>query len=305
MRKLFIWAVVLIVALAALWGYRAWTSPYQLPKITAAMPWSAYEMDFSAEKASYAQMRELLQTRLSPPVLPVRDTAAADQAYAYANTQPSDETLYLQAAVRFNPRNLAYGTALRMHMMAAGKGEELMQFLHEMDQSVPQIKLQEALTYVDMLQEPTLGTASLGQLSFKSIEALNQILAKNPFDWKAHYARGINNLYWPLGLKRIDKSIQDLAFCVTVAEQFDNQPSVLWPMAYLALGDALVKKGDVQAGVSIWKEGLKKSPLDPDLRDRVKGGSEQALQKVAETRGMEQFQRPAPGMTDFNQIWSK
>jgi hypothetical protein len=298
-------AVVLIAALAGIWAYLRWTSPYELPQIRSDIPLSAYRLDFSAERATYEKARAAAAKPITPPLLPVRDAAAADQAFAYAAAHPGKGIAYLQAAVAFNPSNLAYSTGLRLSMTGAGKSKELLAFLGGLDQSIPQIKLQVALAYVDMLQNPSYGTASLGQISFKSIEELNRILEANPYDWAAHYARGINNLYWPVGLKRIDKSIQDLAYCVAVAEHFDNLPPVLLPMSYVALGDALVKKGDVQAGYRAWKDGLGKSPGNPELTARVAGGVEQATQKVADARGMEQFQRPAPGMTDFSKLWSK
>ncbi|WP_163854432.1 hypothetical protein [Paenibacillus elgii] len=311
-KSIVLTAALMIVILAALWAYMTWTSPYKLPPVSSDVPWTSYQLDFSKEEKSFRNAKALGE-KPEPPVLPLTSEEAADRAYAYAlslskagDGKRDERIRYLQEAVKLVPRNLAYSTPLRREMAAAGQGEAFVQFMDGLKEAdLPQVRLQKAMSLVDRLQEPTIGTASLGQLSYLSIEVLDKVLEDNPYDWMAHYARGVNNLYWPVGLQRIDKSIQDLAFCVAVAHSFADRSPVLWPKAYTALGDALVKKGDVKEGMQVWKDGLKRFPEHEELKQRVQAGNGQAEQIVAKERGMEQFQRPAPDMTDFSVIWNK
>ncbi|WP_128895412.1 tetratricopeptide repeat protein [Longirhabdus pacifica] len=295
-----IWISVVAIVAVGIWGYWQWTKPYPLPEITDDVTWSDFNLDFQKERDSFQMLEQTTQKDIEPPTLPIKDDIRADAAYAYGVL--SGDTTYLLHAVQHNPSHIGYSTALRMQMNAAGEGEQLLEHLQQLDTSLPAVKLQIALVYVDYLQDPSLGTASLGQISFQSIETLNETLEQNPYDWMAHYARGINNLYWPVGLQRIDQSIQDLEFCVAIARAYEHKPTVLWPMAYTTLGDALVKKGEIEQGIQVWEEGLESYPQYEELQQRVKQ-QDQALELVAATRGMEQFQRPSQDLTDISVIW--
>ncbi len=302
MKKMIFAILLLLLVVLGIAGFRYWTKPYSLPEITDEVKWPDFRLDFTDERSSYLRLLAHSDVRAAPPSLPLKNDRDADEAYIYA--LQSNDLSFLQAAVAFNPSHLGYGTALRLEMVKAGRDQELMSFLESMDQTVPEIELQLALAYVDLLQNPALGTASMGKISFHSIEQVSRILERYPYDFMAHYARGINNLYWPVGLKRTDRAIQDLAFCVAVARKFkDHGETVLWPLAYTALGDALVKNGQVDEGYRVWKDGQKAYPDFAELRDRVQAGAGGAVDMVASARGMGQFQRPVPGVTDISIIW--
>lgn len=254
--------------------YTYWNRPYKLPPVSDGMQLAQYNLAFEKEKA-----------------------AAGGQAQGSA-----DE---LQKKVIAEPDNLAYGNALRITMGQEGRIDAFVAFMKTLEQPPARAKLQLALAYVDQMQNESLGTASLGQISVHSIELMNEVLEKDPYDWLAHYARGINNLYWPVGLQRIDKSIQDLSFCLAVTKKFEgDHPFYMWPLAYTALGDAWVKKGEVGDGMKIWKEGYAAHPDDPALKERAEASKEKAVDIVVRERGMDQFQRPDPGISDLSPIWN-
>ncbi|MFC5407294.1 tetratricopeptide repeat protein [Cohnella soli] len=275
MTKKLLIAVSLLLVAVAVGFYFWWTKPYKLPEITPGITIEQYGLDFSEEMRTY------------PAVSTISDSIAD-----------------LQQAVAKAPDNLAYSNALRTAMARADQAEAFIAFANEMGSETQRLKLQKALAYIDQLQNPDLGTASLGQISSRSISILNEIISENPYDWLAHYARGLNNLYWPSGLQRTDKAIQDLAYCLAVAKQLMPQmDSPLWPMIYTAYGDALVKAGKSQEGIAVWKEGAKRFPEDKPLADRKSLNSEEARERVKETRGIDTFQRPDPSISDLSVLW--
>ncbi|GIQ71462.1 hypothetical protein XYCOK13_42860 [Xylanibacillus composti] len=296
---------VCLLVLLAWWAYEQWRAPYPLPELDNGTDWSAFRLAFDDERASYAILQAAEGQQPEPPELPLADETSADAAYVYGVL--TGDAAYLQAAVAFHPGHLGYSTAMRQAMIANDQHEELIAFLQSLLRDSkdfePEIRLQLALAYVDQLQDPSLGTASLGQLSYQSIEEANVILEQHPHDWMGHFLRGINNLYWPVGLQRIEKSIQDLSYCVAVAKRHADQELVMWPMAYAALGDALVKGGSVEEGFAVWKEGAAAYPEYEPLQERVLAGISQAEELVGDIRGMEQFQRPTPELTDISVIW--
>ncbi|MFD2673309.1 hypothetical protein [Marinicrinis sediminis] len=302
MKKMLLVLLLFYALVLSMWGYQQWTKPYALPKLNEDVKWADYRLDFREEAILHQAVQSGEITPLAP-VSSIEHTEMADQAYMYA-LEKGDIAL-LKQLVTFSPAQLAYSTSLRIQMTEAGRTEELMDFWAQLPQDeYPDIRLQKALTYIDMLQDPSIGTAKLGQYSYQSIAELERILDAYPYDWMAHYARGINNLYWPVGLKRIDKAIQDLSFCVSVARSYADRQTQLWPMAYTALGDALVKKGEVSQGIKVWSEGYDRYPDFAELEERMRAGEEGAVKLVASMRGMEQFQRPQPDLTHIQQIWT-
>jgi len=207
--------------------------------------------------------------------------------------------------VRAEPANLVYGNLLRQAMVQRGEAAELVAFFEELKGADPAVRLQRALAYVDGLQNPDLGSALLGQMSLKSIAELDKILEENPYHWLARLSRGLNNLYWPVGLRRTDKAVADLGVAVAIAEALHdfNEPYVA--MAYAAYGDALVKAEQVAEGVRVWRRGLERFPDSTELQQRVEAGEQGAAALVERERGIDTFTRPKPGLTDLRVIWDR
>ncbi|CAG9623396.1 tetratricopeptide repeat protein [Sutcliffiella rhizosphaerae] len=199
--------------------------------------------------------------------------------------------------------NFAYLNELRIRFQEPELIDQFINSIESLKLSSEAIHMQLAMAYIDKLQDPALGTARLGQVSVKSINELNKVIQINENNWLAYYARGLNNLYWPIGLRRIDQAINDLAFCVALAKVHPHIENEMWPYSFVALGDALIKKGDLDDGFAIWKEGLELYPNDKQLQKRVLSGKDLAFEIVKETRGIDSFQRPENNLTDLSTLW--
>jgi hypothetical protein len=90
-----------------------------------------------------------------------------------------------------------------------------------------------------------------------------------------------------------------------VAKLLENEHNIaLWPLAYQAYGDALVKNGDVRQGMAVWREGFAKYPLAVGLQERSASNEKEALEIVKRDRGIEFFQRPDAGISDISIVWT-
>lgn len=254
-----------------------WAKPYTLPAIHSDTTVEQYGLVFDRERES---------------------------AQVIASISPDDKLNQLKQLIAKAPDDLAYLNELRLIMGSQQREKDFIAFLHSLNSSSRNVKLQTALAYVDLLQDPDMGTASLGKLSTQSITILNEIIEEDAYDVLAHYARGLNNLYWPLGLRRTDKAIQDLAYCVAVAQQLEDHPSPMWPLFYEAYGDALVKNGESQRGMAVWKDGVKKYPHSEELQRRAKAKTaEEAFDIVRQIRGIDVFERPERSISDISILW--
>ncbi|MBG9794377.1 hypothetical protein ABD76_18440 [Paenibacillus dendritiformis] len=260
-----------VIAAISIISYVNWTKPYDLPKLDPELTINDFNLDFSLERET-------------------------------GSLQPGLTNNDLLAMVKQSPENLVYSTELRLRMNRESQTEKFIDLMNEIEPT-SDIVLQQALAYVDMLQDPDLGTAALGQKSVHSISLLEDILQENPYDIPAHYARGLNNLYWPQGLKRADKAVQDFAFCIAVEQMNHELKFAFWPDIYAAFGDALVKAGDVSAGIAVWKEGYEKYPNDAALSQRAGADENTAYDIVKQERGIDGFKRPDPAISDISKLW--
>ncbi|WP_127531380.1 hypothetical protein [Paenibacillus kobensis] len=267
-----------IAGIAAVAFYQWWTAPYNLPEVAEGI--TAEEYGFILEPENQAQQKI---------------NAISEH----------DKIMLLKQAVEKEPNRMAYANALRIQMREQGEIKTYLEYLEQIKPSTPALKLQKALSYVDLLQDPDLGTASLGQLSARSISVLNDLIEDRPYDWFAHYARGLNNLYWPSGLQRTDKAIQDLGYCLAVAKQLEGGMKLsVWPLIYTAYGDALVKEGQIKKGIEVWKDGFQKYKEDEELKRRASVGEVEAVDIVREARGIDDFRRPSPSLSDLSLVWT-
>ncbi|PWW03235.1 hypothetical protein DFQ01_107132 [Paenibacillus cellulosilyticus] len=276
--KTFYFVTVSVIAgVAAVALYYWWTAPYSLPKVEDGITLDQYGLTFEGEQ----------EAQLAIEALPA-----------------SDQIAELKEKMEKAPDNLAYSNALRIQMREAGMTEDYISYVQQLKPATPELQLQQALAYVDLLQDPDLGTASLGQISMRSISLLNEIINERPYDWFAHYARGLNNLYWPSGLQRTDKAIQDLGYCLAVAKQLEGQLDLaIWPLTYIAYGDALVKDGQVKKGIEVWKDGFRKYKTDDALSRRAGLSEQGARDTVRGERGIDEFRRPDPSVSDLSMVW--
>jgi tetratricopeptide (TPR) repeat protein len=312
MRSKFIVLVVIIVTVFMSWFYWDWTKPYDLPEVKEDYTLSQLHLDFSEEiilEEVYIENPEGSELFPTSPSKVNRENVHLVYYHAAAllREDQEDQELaidYLLKAIELEPTNLAYSSLLRIHMAIDSRTELYIEFLDSMRNQTPEIRLQLALAYVDLLQNPDLGTAVLGQTSSASIQKLNEILEENPAYWLAYYARGLNNLYWPSGLLRTEKAIQDLGYCLAIVRKLEDDIFLpLWPLIYEAYGDALVKHGDIDAGMAVWRDGYKKYPDVISLQERFRADKEEAYGIVKRVRGIDIFQRPDPSISDISILW--
>lgn len=273
LKKIILVAFIAIIAGIGFMLYRDWTKPYELPKLEAGLTSEDYNLNFQLEQETDSLKQGMTEKELI-------------------------------SKIRDYPDNLVYTTELRLLMAEQSRTQEYIDLLSTMPQ-IYDIRLQQALAYVDLLQDPDLGTSALGQKSSQSIQILDELLIERPYDVPVHYARGLNNLYWPQGLRRADKAVQDFAFCVSVQQQTGDREFPYWPAIYAALGDALIKQGDVRAGMTAWKEGQALFPQDEALSIRVQANELEAQAIVTRERGISGFQRPDPAISDIRKIWGR
>lgn len=279
-------AAVLILAVAGgvQWWSR-WSAPYSLPQVPQALTWEQAGLDLALElEATQSERYEMVRQLL---------------------VRGDEEGLtYLMEVVRSDPENLVYGNLLRQELLARERYEELTRFWAELPEQGTKVRIQHALALVDGMQDPHIGNANLGRLSMASMAELGVILDENPYHWVARYARGLNNLYWPIGFKRVDKALSDLGFALAIQQSLPDQRPGYLALTYAAYGDALVKTDRVGAGVRVWKEGLKLFPEAEILQRRVKAGVAGARDLVRAERGIEDFARPVRGTTDLSSLWN-
>lgn len=283
-------SIVLIGAGLATW---TWAKPYPLPTLPTDLTAQSTRLTFTRE-------RETVRNQGSSAA---SLTQVAGLVSSKDPAQINEGIALLKQAVAKEPENLVWSNLLRQTLVREARYDELTQFVDSVQGESDAVHIVRALSLVDSLQNPALASASLGQLSLRSIQELDPVLEKDPHNWLARLCRGLNNLYWPIGLRRNEKAIADLSYAVAILEALPDQREPYLAIAYAGYGDALVKGEQIAEGVRVWKRGLERFPDDPDLKERVATGASGATALVERARGIDTFTRPPLGMTDLGRIW--
>lgn len=295
-----VWVAGTALATAALFGtigIRQWEKPYPVPVISAQLTVQDAALTFRLERATVRALRE----NVTPSSLPgFADYQQGLRLLAEGEVDRAVESL--AQAVRAEPRNLVYGNTLRRTLAREGRWGSLVGIWEAFDLGIREIRLHKALAMVDAMANPSLADASIGRLSMRSMSELTTLVEANPYDWLAHYGRGLNNLYWPVSFRRIDKAIADLGYAVAIVEML-NLHEQWMAVAYATCGDALVKSGRAREGLAVWRRGLARFPGSMELQRRVAAGPEHALEVVRSERGTDAIQRPAADVADLAMIW--
>ncbi|NBI29806.1 hypothetical protein [Chengkuizengella marina] len=289
MHKKIVMILVAFVILTISYAVYDFLKPYELPNVDADLSKNDLSLNFENERTSYQKY--------------ANETSESQNLHNEKQYQMVVEKL--KQHIKEDQENLFYLNELRIVMNNNGEIQKYIDYINEMKYTSKEALLQLALAYIDKLQELNLGTGSLGKLSTLSIRELNKIIENDEYHWLAHYARGLNNLYWPLGLKRIDKAIQDLSYCLSIAKKYKNYENPLWQEIYIAYGDALIKGGEVSTGFQVWKDGYNLYPDNIGLKERVESGEEGAYSIVKKERGIDIFQRPDKRLTDISRLWDQ
>jgi len=187
--------------------------------------------------------------------------------------QKKEEALaHLEAAVKRAPQNLKYGNQYRLRCAAYQEYDRSVSFFERLVRETPrpEVRLQLALAYVDHLVAPgPMGVIAQASLSTKSIEELNKILEKDPTSWPALYGRGMNQLHWPKAFRRTAEAVADFKKLLQLQDAHPQTPRPHFALTYIALGDAYVRDGQIEQGVGVWRDGIKRFPENADLQRRL------------------------------------
>lgn len=294
-------SIVLTIILAFLVINKIYLKPYDVPEISK-VPLKELDIDFSEEKSFIESAKNVKDQKNTLTSLDeVKQLPSLVSQLEFLSKE--EQIRYLKKGLQLTPDNHVLLNKLRIVMLKQGLTDEFIDFVKQLETN-NNIKLHLALAYVDLLQDQDLGTAALGQRSTQSIIILNEILEENPNNLLARYARGVNNLYWPAGLQRTEKAIQDLAFCVAIAEKHPDLKFPLFEDFYITYGDALIKEGKDKEGRAVWERGYKQFPSSKELGKRSKADNSQSLKIVEKSRGIDIFQRPDKSITDLDILWT-
>jgi tetratricopeptide (TPR) repeat protein len=123
---------------------------------------------------------------------------------------------------------------------------------------------------------------SKGTLARKALDQLDVLLKYDPSWWPARYSRAMNHLHWPRALRHSDDAAEDARAMLALQE---NQPKRSFHVrAYVILGEALAKDGDVNGAKAAWQDGLRHFPDHPDLRERLALKSDSEIRNFIEQK---------------------
>jgi hypothetical protein len=315
LKRLFAIAIplVLVVIAVGYWAYQQWVKPYELPTLPSTLTLADVGLEVLNERAS---LNRISPDPLRDPALPPEarpDPALAQIQYEAGLVLMGDAdrdaqlkgVAYLQAAVKSVPENLFYGNTLRRAMLRLEMYREALQWWESLTSTAWQARLNQALAYVDVMADPSIGEARVGQLSLTSIGILDKVIEAQPHNWIARYARGLNNLYWPTGMRRYEKALADLSYAVALAQAAGAHHHIV-AMSWVAYGDALVKSGQTSRGLQVWRDahpGYR--AYEPLARRAAAQDSTGAIEIVRQERGMEGFHRPNPDVPDLGPLWEE
>jgi tetratricopeptide (TPR) repeat protein len=212
----------------------------------------------------------------------------------------SEDFHSLFMALKTKPHSMKLGNRLRQYCREKKELERCIDTFKELLKEHPEqnaIRYNAALAYVDKL--PGHSLIKQGRLSSRSIELVSTIIEKNPSDWLAFYIRGMNQLYWPSWFRRTDDAIRDFEQCVEISETLPpDQIRPYHALAYIGLGDALVKAGKIQKAREVWQRGLKIDPSESQLETRLHKTDQQLGDYIAGVRD-----RDIPVDTDLSFLW--
>jgi len=208
----------------------------------------------------------------------------------------------LRAALKIRPESIELGNQLRKYCRDKNEFDQCVSEFEKLLKEFPDqnaIRYNAALAYVDKI--PGHSLLKQGWLSTRSINLVSTIIEKYPSDWLALFIRGMNNLYWPAWFRRTGKAIDDFERCLEISKKLpSDEIRPYHALAYVALGDALVKSGDIQKARLMWQQGLKINPSGLLLGARLNLTDAELVNYVDEVRDLNN-----PIDTDLSFLWQQ
>ena len=206
------------------------------------------------------------------------NTIADDKTYI-------EEFESIEKRLEYNPDDIVAGNRLREICREQKIISECIDTLNELASIHPNnknIRYHAALAYVD--EVPGHSLFKQGWYSTRSMDHMSAVLENDPGDWSAFYIRGLNGIFWPLSFKRLPGAIRDLKKCIEISDSLpDGLKKSYHVFAYIALGDAYVKNGELDLALQIYKQGneIQKSEK---LEKRLSFDNQKLTQYVKEIR---------------------
>jgi tetratricopeptide (TPR) repeat protein len=130
------------------------------------------------------------------------------------------------------------------------------------------LRFELAMAQVDRLPaRPALDLTHQAVMASQAIRLLTEILAADPENWGARYARGMIHLSFPRSTKHYEPATEDLRRLVEL--QRTRPPAPCFARSFQALGDAYVMDMQLSMARSFWEAGRKNFPDDPALAARL------------------------------------
>ncbi len=122
-----------------------------------------------------------------------------------------------------------------------------------------------AFAYIDRI--PRVGPMGAAFLSKRSIEQFRQVYDRDAENWFANYGMGMNYLHWPDYFKKSGDAVGFFQKCLEIQGKTPKKPHYV--LANIRIGDAYVRRGEVDKAYSVWNDGLREFPNQIDLQERV------------------------------------
>src|SRR5439155_20464702 len=173
----------------------------------------------------------------------------------------------LERAVRSDPADLQLGADYRQLMIRCTQYDRAISFFKKLaseHREIASVHLNLALAYIDKI--PVSGRIRQAFLGRDAIDELGASIRSQP-TWIAYYMRGLVNLYYDRMFNRLRPAIADFEQALALQHTAAKQPFHV--RAFVSLGDAYWKLGDLTRARAIWTDGLKEFPADPALNGRL------------------------------------
>jgi len=199
------------------------------------------------------------------PATPEADFADGERAAA-AKDYPAALASF-EAAVAADPDSLRDASEYRMAVIAAGAYDRAIDFFKGLVAAHPQsagAALNCGYAYVDKI--PTAGSITQVILANTALTWFSRALELKT-TWLALYTRGNSYLYWPKVFGRTPLAIADLEAAVEMSRAAPQRP--YHARAWVALGDAYWKLGDLARARATWSEAAKLFPENAEVKARL------------------------------------
>lgn len=170
-----------------------------------------------------------------------------------------DKLEHYSKRLEYNPDDLIIGDMFRELCRTKNQFDYCIDELIRIQKMHPRninVKYQLALSYIDKV--PGHSLFKQGWLSSRSMSQMTDVLNIDSNNWAAYYIRGLNSMYWPVSFKKLPKGIEDLHKAIDISTSLpDGLVTPYHLLAYIALGDAYVKSGDIEEARNIYKDSQK------------------------------------------------